>query len=273
MSEEAERPRGFRLGPPGSRAQLSRLTRSPGRNRQPRRPPSGLLRRLLRWAFLAGLWATVVVVAVIGWYAADLPDVESALQPTRRPAITVLAANGTELATYGDFFGRPVTVGELPPALPRAVLAIEDRRFYDHFGVDLLGLARAVFVNLRAGSVVQGGSTISQQAAKNLFLTPDRTFRRKIQELLLALWLEQRFTKDQILAIYLNRAYFGAGAYGVDAAARKYFNRPATRVSTYQAAMLAGLLKAPPVTILWPIRNLPKRVPATCLGPWSTPAR
>lgn len=197
------------------------------------------------WTFVAGIWMIVAVAAVVGWYAADLPDIESALQPTRRSAITVLAANGTELATYGDFFGRPVTVGELPPALPRAVLAIEDRRFYDHFGVDLLGLARALFVNVRAGAVVQGGSTITQQAAKNLFLTPDRTIKRKIQELLLALWLERRFSKDQILAIYLNRAYFGAGTYGVDAAARKYFNRSATQISTYQAAMLAGLLKAP----------------------------
>jgi penicillin-binding protein 1A len=195
--------------------------------------------------FVVGIWAIVALAGLVGWYAADLPDVESALQPTRRPAITVLAANGAELATYGDFFGRPVTVDELPPALPRAVLAIEDRRFYDHFGVDILGLARAMFVNVRAGTVVQGGSTITQQAAKNLFLTPDRTIKRKVQELLLALWLEQRFSKDQILAIYLNRAYFGAGAYGVDAAARKYFNRPVTRVSTYQAAMLAGLLKAP----------------------------
>ena len=108
-----------------------------------------------------------------------------------------------------------------------------------------IGLARALYVNLRAGGVVQGGSTITQQAAKNLFLTPERTIKRKIQELMLALWLERRFSKDQILAIYLNRAYFGAGSYGVDAASRKYFGRPATQVNTYQAAMLAGLLKAP----------------------------
>jgi penicillin-binding protein, 1A family len=167
------------------------------------------------------------------------------MAPTRRPAITVVAADGTEVGTVGDYFGRPVTVGELPPALPRAVMAIEDRRFYDHFGVDIFGLARAVVVNLKAGDVVQGGSTISQQAAKNLFLTHERTFKRKIQELMLALWLEQKFSKDQILALYLNRAYFGAGAYGVDAAAHKFFNRPATKVNVYQAALLAGLLKAP----------------------------
>ncbi len=136
-------------------------------------------------------------------------------------------------------------IADLPPALPLAVLATEDRRFYDHFGLDVFGLTRAMIANLRAGAVVQGGSTITQQAAKNLFLSPERTLKRKVQELALALWLEHEFTKDEILAIYLNRAYFGAGAYGVDAAARKFFGQPASRISTYQAAMLAGLLKAP----------------------------
>ncbi len=197
------------------------------------------------WTVVAGIWGMVAVVGILVWYAADLPDIDKAMAPTRRPAITILAADGTEVATMGDYFGRPVTVGELPASLPQAVMAIEDRRFYSHFGVDVLGLARAVMVNLKAGNVVQGGSTITQQAAKNLFLSPDRTFKRKVQELMLALWLEQRFSKDQILALYLNRAYFGSGAYGVDAAAHKYFNRPATKISTYQAAMLAGLLKAP----------------------------
>lgn len=201
--------------------------------------------RLATWAFVAAIWGVVAVGGILVWYAADLPDIDRAMAPTRRPAVTILAADGSEVATVGDFFGRPVTVSELPPALPRAVMAIEDRRFYDHFGVDILGLARAMLVNLRAGGVVQGGSTITQQAAKNLFLSPERTFKRKIQELMLALWLEQRFSKDQILALYLNRAYFGAGAYGVDAAAHKFFNRPATRINIYQAAMLAGLLKAP----------------------------
>ena len=203
------------------------------------------LGRLAKWGAVGVIWLAVVVGGVIAWYAADLPDIDQALTPTRKPTVTMLADDGTVLATLGDFYGRPLVVADLPPALPRAVLATEDRRFYKHFGLDPIGLARALYVNLRAGSVVQGGSTITQQAAKNLFLTPERTIKRKIQELLLALWLERRFSKDQILAIYLNRAYFGAGAYGVDAAARKYFGRPATQVNTYQAAMLAGLLKAP----------------------------
>ncbi|MCG8360538.1 MAG: PBP1A family penicillin-binding protein, partial [Kiloniellales bacterium] len=134
---------------------------------------------------------------------------------------------------------------DLPEHLPQAVLAIEDRRFYSHFGLDPIGLLRAAYVNLREGRLVQGGSTISQQLAKILFLEPERTLKRKVQELLLAFWLERRFAKEQILALYLNRVYLGAGAYGVDAAARRYFGKPAARVSLYEAALLAGLLKAP----------------------------
>ncbi|QLH39710.1 MAG: transglycosylase domain-containing protein [Defluviicoccus sp.] len=194
---------------------------------------------------VAAIWGVVALGGLLAWYAADLPDLEEALQPTRRPAITVLASDGTLLATLGDFYGRPLAVHDLPPDLPHAVLAVEDRRFYNHFGLDPFGLVRALFVNLRAGSVVQGGSTITQQAAKNLFLSHERTIKRKVQELLLALWLERRFSKDQILAMYLNRVYLGSGTYGVDAAARKYFGRSATQVNTYQAAMLAGMLKAP----------------------------
>ncbi|MBK8176737.1 MAG: PBP1A family penicillin-binding protein [Rhodospirillales bacterium] len=204
-----------------------------------------MLGTLAKWTAVAAIWAFVLLGGIVAWYAADLPDIDEALAPTRKPAVTVLAADGSVLATMGDFYGRPLAVADLPPALPRAVLAVEDRRFYHHFGLDPIGLARALFVNLKAGSVVQGGSTISQQAAKNLFLTQERTIKRKVQELILALWLEYRFSKDQILAIYLNRVYFGAGAYGVDAASRKFFGRPATQVNTYQAAMLAGLLKAP----------------------------
>src|SRR3546814_14292710 len=115
--------------------------------------------------------------------------------------------------------------------LPRAVIAVEDRRFYEHGGIDYRGLLRAVYVNLREGRIAQGGSTLTQQLAKNLFLSSDRTLKRKIQEVMLAFWLEHRFTKDQILTIYLNRVYLGAGPSGVDAAARHYFGNPATTVS------------------------------------------
>src|SRR3546814_739236 len=164
---------------------------------------------------------------------------------TRRPNVTLLAADGTRLASFGDRFGATYSLRELPPHLPRAVIAVEDRRFYEHGGIDYRGLLRAVYVNLREGRIAQGGSTLTQQLAKNLFLSSDRTLKRKIQEVMLAFWLEHRFTKDQILTIYLNRVYLGAGTYGVDAAARHYFGKPATRVSLYEAALLAGLLKAP----------------------------
>ena len=216
-----------------------------------------------RWLMFAAKWtATAVVWAIVAagigaaWYAYDLPDVDSAVAATRRPSVSVLAADGSAIAAYGDLYGVPVQLADLPAALPQAVLATEDRRFHGHFGLDVIGLARATLANLRAGRIVEGGSTITQQVAKNLFLTPERTIKRKVQELMLALWLERKFTKTQILTLYLNRVYLGAGTYGVEAAARRYFGVPARRLTLYQAATLAGLLKAP--SRYNPIRD-PKR--------------
>jgi penicillin-binding protein 1A len=200
---------------------------------------------VFKFVATVAVWASIAVIAVLGWYALDLPDVDDALNATRRPTVTLLAADGSVFATRGDLYGVPIRLAELPKSLPQAVIATEDRRFYGHFGLDPIGIARAAWANLRAMRIVQGGSTITQQAAKNLFLTPERSFKRKVQEVLLALWLEHKFTKDQILTIYLNRVYLGAGTYGVDAAARKYFGRSAADVSLYEAAMIAGLLKAP----------------------------
>ncbi len=208
----------------------------------------------MRASLVVGIWLVVAVAAVLGWYALQLPKID--LEATwRRPGVTVLAADGALLANYGDLYGTAYAVKDLPPYLPGAVIAIEDRRFYSHFGVDPIGLVRAAWANHRAGHVVQGGSTLTQQVAKNLFLTSERSLKRKVQEVLLALWLEHRYAKDQILGIYLNRVYLGAGAYGVDAAARLYFGKPATRVSLHEAAVLAGLLKAP-------VRFSPARDPA-----------
>ncbi len=229
----------------------ARAAKRPARKKAPPRkakavpPRRSWLGRVLKWGFVAVLWGTLGVGAILAYYAWDLPDVEAALAATRRPSVAVTDQQGRIIASYGDLYGSPVTVAGLPPHLPEAVLAVEDRRFYSHPGVDPLGIARAAVANLMAGRVVQGGSTITQQVAKNLFLTPARNFKRKAQELLLALWLEHRFTKDQILAIYLNRVYLGAGVYGVDAAARRFFGRPAADVTLWQAAVLAGLPKAP----------------------------
>ena len=192
------------------------------------------------------LWGVIATVVVIGVFALDLPDIGTLNQAgARRPGITVLGIDGRQIASYGDLHGEWLTVDDLPKPLIDAVLATEDRRFYHHFGIDLHGLARALWVDIRARHVVQGGSTITQQLAKNLFLTPRRTIKRKAQELLLALWLEHLFTKNQILTLYLNRVYLGAGNYGVDAAARHYFGHSARTLNLAEAAMIAGLLKAP----------------------------
>ncbi len=179
------------------------------------------------------------------WFAWDLPRPETALDASRRPGLTLEDRAGHPFATFGDLVGEPLRLADLPPYLPAAAIAVEDRRFYAHGSLDLLGMARALTVDLRAGHVVQGGSTITQQVAKTLFLTNARTLRRKVQEVLLSLWLERRFSKKQILEIWLNRVYLGSGAWGVDAAARLDFGVSARRVTLWQAAVLAGLPRAP----------------------------
>jgi penicillin-binding protein 1A len=200
---------------------------------------------LLRWALVLAIWGGVLLAGILGYFALTLPDTSDLKSAERRPSITLLTNDGGLLATFGDLFGEPLTLPEMPKYLSEAVIATEDRRFYSHFGIDPIGLARAAFVNLRAGHVVQGGSTITQQLAKNIFLTPERTTARKIQEAMLALWLERKFTKDQLLEIYLNRVYLGAGAYGVDAAAHRYFGKSARQLTLYESAIIGGLLKAP----------------------------
>ncbi len=211
------------------------------------RPGSHQGSRVWRWVsniLALGVWAGVFGGAVLGYLALTLPPIDSA-SLTRRPNIVILDASGAELGSFGDIYGEAVALKDLPKHLPAAVVAIEDRRFYDHFGIDLRGLARAMVANAQAKGVVQGGSTITQQVAKNLFLTPERTLTRKLREVLLALWLERNFTKDEILTIYLNRVYLGAGTYGVEAASQRYFGRSAAELGVYQSAVLAGLLKAP----------------------------
>ena len=201
---------------------------------------------MLRRLVAASIWGLVILAGAIVWFAWDMPDPEAVLaQDARRPGVTVLAADGMVLMKAGDLYGAPMRLDVLPPYLPQVLLATEDRRFYSHPGVDPIGVLRALIVNLRDGGVRQGGSTLTQQLARNLFLSHDRTIRRKVQETLLAFWLEARYSKDRILEIYLNRIYLGAGAYGVDAAARRYFGKSATDLTLWQSAVLAGLPKAP----------------------------
>ncbi|HBK07417.1 MAG TPA: transpeptidase-transglycosylase [Acetobacteraceae bacterium] len=199
----------------------------------------------LRWGFIASIWLTLAAAVMVLWYARDIPRPDSALDAVRRPSLTLEDRSGQVIATYGDLVGEPLRLKDFAPALPAALIAVEDRRFYHHFGIDPVGLLRALWINVTAGRVVQGGSTITQQVAKTLFLTNARTTKRKVQEVLLTLWLERHFTKQEILEIYLNRVYLGSGAWGMDAAAKMYFGVSARRVSLAQAAVLAGLPRAP----------------------------
>ncbi len=205
----------------------------------------------LKWLTIGTIWGAAVGFCCIIWFGYDLPDTKRLLLTTRQPGITIVAQDGTTIATHGDIYGVAITIAQIPDYVPNAILATEDRRFYNHFGIDLLGVMRAVWVNYHANSVVQGGSTITQQLAKNFLLSEkmynpsDRSLRRKIQEVMLALWLERKFSKKQILNIYLNRVYLGAGVYGIEAAAKKYFGRSARNLTLYEAAVIAGLLKAP----------------------------
>ena len=175
----------------------------------------------------------------------DMPDLDNLESKGRRASIVFESYDGKTIATYGDLFKEVVTVDTLPKHVSNAVVAIEDHRFYQHGGVDFLGILRAMFRNLISGRIVQGGSTLTQQLAKNLFLSSNRSIKRKVQELVLALWLEKKFTKKQILSIYLNRVYFGSGAYGIDAAAYRFFGKRAKNLSLFEAAKLAGILKSP----------------------------
>lgn len=174
-----------------------------------------------------------------------LPDIEQAVSRTRQPSTTITAENGNEVATYGQVYSAVVMPDYLPKHMTEAIISTEDRRFYQHFGFDIIAFTRAMAVNLIKGRYAQGGSTITQQVAKNLFLTPNKNIKRKIQELLLAFWLEHKFSKEQIMALYLNRVYLGAGTYGIEAAANKYFQKTSADLNLKEAAIIAGMLKAP----------------------------
>ena len=209
---------------------------------------SGLLGRfgrLFYWCFVLAIWGGIAGAGIVVYYGAKMPAATTWSIPDRSPNIKIVSADGRLLANRGMTGGEAVGLHEMSPYIPQAVMAIEDRRFYSHFGIDPIGLARAMATNVTHGRFTQGGSTLTQQLAKNLFLKPDRTLERKVQEVLLALWLEQKHTKDQILEMYLNRVYFGSGAYGVEAASRRYFGKTARDVTLSEAALLAGLLKAP----------------------------
>ena len=240
--------------PPTGRRTKNAALRPASRSKRAGRPRRSLLGGLVYWGFVLSIWGLVSLAALIAYNASQLPPIDQLAVPKRPPNIAVLADDGSLIANRGDTGGPAVRLIDLPPYLPKAFVAIEDRRFYEHFGIDPVGVTRALLRDVTGARDIEGGSTLTQQLAKNLFLTRERTLSRKIQEAILALWLERRYSKDQILELYLNRVYFGSGAYGVEAAAQKYFGKSARFVTLSEAALLAGLMKSP--TKLAPNRNL-----------------
>jgi len=194
---------------------------------------------------VVSLWGAIGVAGLFAYVALTLPPIQSLEIPKRPPTIQINSVDGRVFALRGEMGGGAIPLKEMPAHLPNAFIAIEDRRFYWHRGVDPIGLTRALLANLLHRGIAQGGSTITQQLAKNLFLTPQRNLMRKLQEVVLALWLEHRFSKKEILELYLNRVYFGSGAYGVEAAAQRYFGKSARHATLAEAALLAGLVKSP----------------------------
>ena len=239
--------------PPTSRKKNSAPSRSASRSKRNTRQRS-VLGHLVYWGVVLSVWGAVFLGGLFAYYASQLPPIDQLAVPKRPPNIAILSDDGSLIANRGDTGGPAVRLMDLPPYLPKAFVAIEDRRFYDHHGVDPIGMSRALLRDVVGGGGIEGGSTLTQQLAKNLFLTRERTLPRKIQEAILAFWLERRYSKDQILELYLNRVYFGSGAYGVEAAAQKYFGKSARFVTLSEAAVLAGLMKSP--TKLAPNRNL-----------------
>jgi penicillin-binding protein 1A len=251
------KPAGQAGRPPGSKADGGARPARNGAAKRGRRAGSrgggSPIRQAVYWLAVVTLWVGIAGGGLFTWVMMHLPPIHALEIPKRPPTVQVLGLDGRMLATRGEMGGRALSLREMPVYLPQAFLAIEDRRFYSHSGIDLVGLVRAAFANLARRGIAQGGSTISQQLAKNLFLKPERTLMRKLEEVVLALWLEHKFTKTQILELYLNRIYFGSGAYGVEAAAQRYFGKSARQVSLAESALLAGLVKSP--SRLMPTRN------------------
>ncbi len=238
---------------PGSRSNAAAKSSS---RRKPSKAKGRFRRgigRVFYWTAVTALWGGIAIGGVVLWVGAHLPPIQSLEIPKRPPTIQIVGRDGAVMLTRGEMAGTNVALKDLPPYLPKAFIAIEDRRFYSHYGIDPIGIARAAWTNIANRGVAQGGSTLTQQLAKNLFLTQERTLQRKLQEAELALWLERKHSKNEILELYLNRVYFGSGAYGVEAAAQRYFGKSARNVTVSEAAMLAGLVKSP--SRLAPNRN------------------
>ncbi len=237
---------------------MARSRKSPPSRREPtlfagkadQAPRKKQRRSVIKWIlgklFKLGLLAVVAVACVFGFAWFTLNERGLFKIPERAPGIMMVASDGSVLAELGTFYGDEARLEEIPDYIPNAIVAMEDRRFRMHYGVDPIGITRAIIRSIQAGRPVQGGSTITQQLAKNLFLTPEKTAWRKIQEAVLAVWLERKFSKDEILQLYLNRVYFGAGAdNGIEKAANAFYNKSTSELSLGEAATLAGVLPRP----------------------------
>lgn len=228
----------------------------PAARRKPKKRrswPSRIARSLVYWGFVAAVWGAIALVGAVTIYSVTAEDPLKAGLSKQPAKVTLLAENGKVIAEKG-LRRSHIKLKDMPPHLIQAVLTTEDRRFFYHYGFDPMGIARAFIANYKAGRVVQGGSTITQQLVKVLFLKPDRTYWRKMEEVLLSLSLEYRFEKDLILELYLNRIYFGAGNYGIEAAAQHYFGKSVSDIGLYESAILAGLIRSP--TYYAPTTNL-----------------
>jgi penicillin-binding protein 1A len=197
----------------------------------------------------AGVIATFLSLLVLGIFVAiarsEIDSFEDLKATPNGQMIRIRAADGTVIQSLGPSFGRWLTINQLPSEMRDAMVAVEDRRYYMHPGVDPIGITRSFYARAVQGRWTQGGSTITQQLARNIYLNSDKEFGRKIREIILALAMETKFSKDQILELYLNKVYFGGGAYGIDAASRKFFDHGAEDISLAEAAIIAGLVKAP----------------------------
>lgn len=202
-------------------------------------------RKLVIWGVALSLALALAVAAAVMVAASSLPGYQALKSQQQGQMIVVRARDGSELVTMGPSYGKWIPVDQIPAVMKDAMISVEDRRFYDHFGVDPVGIARSLFVRVESGKWRQGGSTLTQQLARNVFLNNNRTFTRKIREAILSIALETKFSKQQILELYLNKVYFGGGAYGIDSASRKFFGHPGTQLTLPEAAIIAGLVKAP----------------------------
>ena len=212
------------------------------------------LKTILYYLFVLGIWAGIALSIFLLYLALTLPNIEHITNKTRSPSITIIDRNGEKITSINDMYGDTVDIETLPKHVWQAVIATEDKRFFNHFGVDIRGLLRALYNNIKANRTAQGGSTITQQLAKNVFLSKERSIQRKLQEVMITLWLENKFTKNQILSLYLNRVSLVGGKFGISIAAETIFGKSVYEINIAEAAILAGMLKAP--SRLNPMKNL-----------------